>query len=83
MRPSEVNSLKFHSEFLPLWQAITIIEAREMLMLMNANSYPNMKEGSKKNSLFEKIRKQAYPEDYKKSDEPITTREMAKLLGVL
>lgn len=60
-----------------LWQAITVLEAQEMLMGVKVSSYPYLKEADQ-DKVHRSLHKLAYPDVEKRS---ITAEEMARLLN--
>ncbi len=61
------------------WQAITMIEAQEMLKQMTVANAPYMKPQQYKN-LHKSLHKQAYPKTHS-GEAPIGPQDLAKLLG--
>lgn len=62
------------------WEAITVIEAQEMLLAMNVSAYPMMKKEDAK-KLHRKLTRLAYPKNEERAKRPLTAAELAQLLG--
>lgn len=62
-----------------LWQAITVIEAQEMLKDLTVARSPNYKKNDF-NKLHKDLSKKAYPDTFK-SDRRVSTTDLAKALG--
>lgn len=61
------------------WQAITTIEAQEMLKTFTCFDWPNIKKGSRE-KLHRQLYRQAYPASFKEAKQ-VSNSELAKLLG--
>jgi len=66
------------SKFLTYNEAITVIEAQEMLLQMQISDYPNMKSDGRR-TFHKKIFNLAYPKN--KETKIISAEDMALILG--
>lgn len=66
-------------EFNKAWDAITVIEAQDMLVKMSIAEYPNL-DGKNKSARHKKIYKLAYPNTFKKR-KVLSTKDLAGMLG--
>lgn len=61
------------------WQAITVIEAQEMLKQIKVSSFPNMKLADQRR-VHKELTKQAFPSVWDKEKNRMTPEEFAKLV---
>jgi len=62
-----------------LWEAITVIEAQNMLHQITLVDFPNMKTGHR-NKIHKKLYRQAYPATFRESVE-LTPETLARAMG--
>lgn len=67
-------------EFNDYWEAVTIIEAQEVLIAMNVAVYPYMKKADAQ-KFHRKISRMAYPKNEERATRPLTPSELAQLWG--
>jgi len=62
------------------WNAITVIEAQQMLNQISVSSFSQMDQKNR-TALIKKLNKEAYPTHLSKKSEPISNKRLAELLG--
>lgn len=64
-----------------LWQALTIFQAREQLVEMNSNDWPNLKK-NKRQELHRELYKKAYPHAFENKKQILTMNDLLGLQAV-
>ena len=62
------------------WNAITVIEAQQMLNQISVSSFYQMDQKNR-TALIKKLNKEAYPQHLSKKVETISNKRLAELLG--
>ena len=81
---SHKDMLDMHADdFHQYWQAITVIEAQDMLKQMKVSDHPHVKQDNR-SAFHKELQKQAYPRHLEdtRNETFLTPSEIAKQLGV-
>lgn len=62
------------------WQAIDMLEARDIILACQVGVYPDLKAQAKK-KFIEKVRKVAYPDGTAKTTKQVSPAELAAWMG--